>query len=80
MRWFIKKEFEDEKSIVIAYSFEESADCDGKIEYIKKTEQLNIKNLSKSANEFNTKRLFPHIYRLIEEGSLSYEMRVIAIG
>ncbi|MGI6530438.1 MAG: hypothetical protein ACOX3J_12310 [Clostridia bacterium] len=80
MIWYVKLLEQNEDFVTIGYSFEQNDTCDGIIKYEKKDDRFLIEFLSEGCNEFNTKRLFPHLYRLMDNGSLTFRPYMVAIG
>jgi len=80
MLWYVKKQTEDDNNILINYSYEENKNCDGLLKYNKKSDEIIIEKMSQGADEFATKWLFQHIYRLIDKNELTQNKRIIAIG
>jgi hypothetical protein len=71
---------DDSDSLSIEYSYGDSKACDGVLLYDKNTEEITIVKMSNGADEFDTKWLFPQIYRLVDEKGITREKRRICIG
>ena len=80
MRWYVKKQSENGKEILINYSYEKNDSCDGLLKYDKDNDKISIEKMSDGADEFATNWLFQHIYRLVSNGELTENMRVVAVG
>lgn len=78
MVWTVKQQNSDNS--LISYSFEQNEQCDGLISYDKQSDKLEIKRLSSGADDFDTKRLFPHLHRLIDKNTLSDKPYRIVTG
>ena len=80
MRWYIKKQTENNESILINYSYEKNDTCDGLLKYDKISEKITIERISNGADEFATRWLFSHIYGLLGKKELTEKKHMIAIG
>ena len=80
MRWYVEKRSENENKILINYSYEKNDSCDGLLAFDKPTKEISIEKLSDGADDFSTRWLFQHIYRLVKNNELTEKRRVVAIG
>jgi len=80
MVWHVKLKSDKSDSQLIGYSYGNSNECDGVLRYDKNTREIAIERMSDGADEFYTKWLFPHIYRLVGEKGITAEKRRICIG
>jgi hypothetical protein len=80
MVWHVRQKSDERDRLLIEYSYGDSKACDGVLLYDKNTEEITIVKMSNGADEFYTKWLFPHIYRLLRENDLTIEKRRICIG
>ena len=80
MRWYVKKQTENNERILINYSYEKNDKCDGLLRYDKISEKITIERMSDGADEFATKWLFSHIYGLLEKKELTEKKHMVAIG
>jgi hypothetical protein len=80
MRWYVKKQSEDDKSIFINYSYEKNDTCDGLLKFDKGERKFEIVEMSEGADDFATRWVFPHIRGLITNNELNGEKRKIAVG
>ena len=80
MRWYVKKQTESNDSILINYSYEKNDTCDGLLKYDKMSDKITIEKMSDGADEFATKWLFSHIYRLLDRNELNEKRHLVAIG
>lgn len=79
MIWHVKINNENTQIINIGYSYEENSSIDGVIEFDKKKRNFEIKSLSEGCSEFNSKRLFPHLWGLMKRKKLTEQTyRVVA--
>ena len=80
MRWYVKKQVENSDVILINYSYEKNDTCDGLLKYDKLSDKIIIEKMSVGADEFSTKWLFSHIYRLLDKNELNEKKYMVAIG
>ena len=80
MRWYVQKQEENNDNILINYSYETNDTCDGLLKYDKYSNKITIEKISAGADEFATKWLFSHIYRLMNENQLNEKRYMVAIG
>ena len=80
MVWHVRTKSVTDTSILIEYSYEQNLNCDGLINYNKATDVFSIEKLSVGADEFATKWLFQHLYRLLRNNELNGEVRHVCIG
>jgi len=80
MRWYVKKQSENNDNILINYSYEKNDTCDGLLKYNKISDKITIEKMSDGADEFATKRLFSHIYGLLDKNQLNEKRYMVATG
>jgi hypothetical protein len=80
MRWYVKKQIENNDCIFIDYSYEKNDTCDGLLKYDKDSKNITIEKMSDGADEFATKWLFSHIHGLLRRNELNEKIRMVAIG
>ena len=80
MRWYVKKQSENNADILINYSYEKNDSCDGLLKYNKISDEITIEKMSDGADDFSTKWLFSHIYNLLDKNELNEKRYLIAIG
>jgi len=80
MRWYVKKQSENNDDILINYSYEKNDTCDGLLKYNKVSDKITIEKISDGADEFATKWLFSHIYGLLDKNELNGQRHMVAIG
>ena len=80
MRWYVKKQMENNENILINYSYEKNDTCDGLLKYDKISDKITIEKMSDGADEFATKWLFSHIYGLLDKKELNDNKHMVAIG
>jgi len=79
MNWYVMRKSEDAQSILIAYSYNDDL-CDGLLRYDKVNETISIERMAKSADDFYTHWLFPHIHGLLKENGLIDKKFRVCIG
>lgn len=81
MEWHVRLRSEDDKELLIEYSYATNESCDGLLKYDKPSKSITVEKVSEGADfEYATMGLFVPLRYLLKEGKINGKKKRVCTG